>query len=351
MLFALSGTSTLRTEINSDFAREGPIMTTNHARPCLLSAAMALLSAACFSSSTTGSSGGGGGSTTGTSATGSGGSAACQPALLVGAVFVGAGWQMAALDPATGAVTSLSAMPTVMGFTQGGSAYDPATKRLYLIGADVTSDYTLFTIDGPTGATLATVKVPDYSVTNPEVVSGGAIVVLHQPGGTWRTATLDAALGTVASLSAPIAQDGFNVNRGFDPRTNLLYELGSRDGKNRVLTINGATGMLLLDVPMVDINFDSPIVNGAGQILGMHQVGFDWNVAHLDPMTGVITNLAPISVGGIYSGMGTFDPCTNHVYQLTTDGVLTVDGTSGAVISLVPLPGAQANFANIEAVW
>jgi hypothetical protein len=332
-------------------------MTTNHARSCLLSAAMALLSAACFSSSTTGSTGGG--STSGNSASGSGsgsgsgGGAACQPAILMGALFDGQGWQMAAVDPATGAVTQQSSLPAVAGILQSGSAYDPATKHLYMLADDIAFQRKLLTIDGPTGATLATVDVADFTATNPEVVSGGAIVVLHQPGGTWKTATLDAALGTVTSLSASITQDGFTVSRGFDPRTNLLYELGSRDGTSRVLTINGATGTLLLDIPMADFNFDSAIVNGAGQILGMRRVGFglDWNVAHLDPMTGAITNLAPVSLGAVVSGLSTFDPCTNRVYQVTTDGVLTADGTSGAVISLVPLPGAQSNFANLEAVW
>ena len=334
-------------------------MTTNHARSCLLSATMALLSAACFSSSTTGSTGGGGGSTTGNSASGSGsggsgGGAACQPAIVMGALFVAEGWQIATLDPATGAVTPRSALPAVTGILQSGSAYDPVTKHLYLFADDMAFQRTLLTIDGPTGATLATVNVADYTTTNPEVVSGGALFVLHQPGGgSWKTATLDAALGTVASLSGPIAQDGFMVSRGFDPRTNLIYELGSRDGQSRVLTINGATGTLLLDIPMADFNFDSAVVNGAGQILGMHHVGFglDWNVAHLDPMTGAITNLAPISLNGVVSGLSTFDPCTNRVYQMTSDGVLTADGTSGAVISLVPLPGAQWNFATIEAVW
>jgi hypothetical protein len=31
--------------------------------------------------------------------------------------------------------------------------------------------------------------------------------------------------------------------------------------------------------------------------------------------------------------------------------MLTADGASGAVISLVPLPVGESNFANIEAVW
>ncbi len=348
MLSALSATSTLRIEINSDFVREGPIMTTNHARSCLLSAAMALLSAACFSSSTTGGTGGDGGGGTSSSSTSSG--AACQPATLVGAVFVGPGWQMAALDPATGTVTQLSSMPTTAGLMQGGSAYDPATKRLYLIGDDTAMQHTVYTIDGLTGATLATAAITDYTVSNPEVVAGGALLVLRQPAGVWKTATLDAATGTLTNLSS-VVQDGFMASRGFDPRTSLLYEFGSHDGESHILTINGATGTLLLDATMDDFQFENAIVNAAGQILGMHQVGSDWSVAHLDPMTGAITNLAPAPLSGVYSGIGTFDPCTNHVYQLAPDGVLTADGTTGAVISLVPLPFAQSNFASIEAVW
>jgi hypothetical protein len=331
-------------------------MTIDHARSYFLPATLALLSAACISSSTTGSTGSGGGSSSasasgsgGSGSGGSGGGAACQAATLVGALSIAGGWQAATLDPATGAIGALNPIASATAFVQSGSAYDPATKHLYLIGVDSADHPTVFTIDGLTGATLAAATLPDHSVTNPEVVGGGAIMALHQPSGTWQTATLDAAMGTVAPL-LPLPDNGFTMSRGFNPLLNHLYEIGSHDGTGNIFTINATTGALLLDVPLSDVHFSNAVVNGAGQILGLHGGGGTWSVARLNPTTGAITNLAPVSLTGILSGMGTFDPCTNRMYQLTSNGVLTADGTSGAVISLVSLP-AQANFATIEAVW
>jgi hypothetical protein len=337
-------------------------MTTNHSRLYLLSAAVALLSAACSSSSGSGSSsnGGAGGNassggstgndtTSSSSSSGSGG-AACQPARLVGASYAAGAWRMAALDPATGTITALGPLVSATSFAQSGSAYDPATKHIYLLGDDVANHPTVLTIDGLTGATLAAVGLPDFSATNPEVVGGGVIVVLHKSGGSWETATLDAATGTVTSLS-PLPDNGFSMSRGFDPSTNHLFEIGNHNGAGNVLTIDVTTGALLHEAPTADIHLDSAVLNGAGEILGMHEIGSDWHVARLDPGTGAITDLAPVTLTGVYSGMGAFDPCTNRLYELTPDGVLTADGTSGAVISLVPLLGEQGNLATIDAVW
>jgi hypothetical protein len=237
-----------------------------------------------------------------------------------------------------------------MGLQQGGSAYDPATKHLYMLGQNAASQPTVLTVDALTGATLATVSLPDPHAGSPDVVGGGAILILHQPAGSWETAKLDATTGAITSL-AGLPPDGFSADHGFDPGTNHVFEIGNLNGVGNVLTIDGATGALLSSVVTADALFNTAVVNGAGKILGLHGTTGVWSVASLDPTTGAITNLAPVTLTGTYSGMGTFDPCTDRIYMLTPDGLLTVNGTSGAVISLAPLTGGQTSFANIEAVW
>jgi hypothetical protein len=268
----------------------------------------------------------------------------------VGAISVAGIWNMAAISPTTGAVTTLAPMASPMGIQQGGSAYDPATKHVYMIGEDAASQPTVLTIDALTGATLATVGLPDPHVGHPDVVGGGAIMILHQPAGSWQTATLNAATGAIASL-AGLPPNGFSPDHGYDPGTDHLFEIGNLNGTGNVLTINATTGALMSNVVTADAHFGTMVVNGAGKLLGLHGTTGVWNVASLDPMTGAITDLAPITLTGTYGGMGTFDPCTNRIYMLTPDGLLTANGTSGAVISLVPLPGGQTNFVNIKAVW
>lgn len=354
--------SYIRTRDHSTLPEQGPTMTSTLSRSCLLSVAAALLSTACSSSIGSGSTGTGASSTgsggsSATSSTGSGGGdggsggAVCQPATLVGAQYTAGAWQTATLDPMTGAITKLESIAAMTAFLQGGSAYDPATKHLYLLGDDSTNHPRVLTIDGPSGATLTTAMLPDHSATNPEIAFGGALFVLHQPSpGTWETATLNAALGTVAVLS-PLPDNAFTMSRGFDPSTNHLYEIGNRSGAGNIVTLDATTGAQIAEVPTADLDFDSAVVNKAGQILGLHGTGSNWSVARLDPATGAITNLSPITLSGVYPGMCTYDPCTDRVYQITPDGVLTADGTSGAVISLVPLLGEQGSFATIEAVW
>lgn len=301
----------------------------------------------------TSSGGSGSGSvTSGGGATSSGGSggAACQPATLLGARFTGDEWQMAAVDPATGAITALAPLAALpSGFYQGGSTYDPATKLVYLLG-HIADQPAVFTIDGVTGATLHTAMLPGFYAMNPEVVGAGTIVVLHQLDGGWETATLDPSTGTSASLS-PIPSGSFSADRAFDPSTDRLFAFKNNNGEGGVVTLDGTTGAQVVDVPTADTAFSSAVVNGAGDIRGLHQVGGSWSVAGLDPSTGAITDLAPVSLTGAYPGIGAFDPCTDRIYLLTPEGMLTVDGSLGTVISLVQLPAGQANFAAIEAIW
>jgi len=129
----------LRAQDESTLPRELPTMNKDLFRLCFLSTAVALSSAACTSSigsgatssgaTSSGSGGSGGSGTSSGSGTGSGGGA-CQPAMLVGANSTAGAWRMAALDPATGTVTTLSPLASVAGFLQGDSAYDPATKQI-----------------------------------------------------------------------------------------------------------------------------------------------------------------------------------------------------------------------------
>lgn len=244
------------------------------------------------------------------------------------------------MDPATGILTVLGPAPTAS-LLIGFSAYDHATKRIYEFG-----EGELYALDGVTGVLLFTTPLAMQTFNqlyNPIVNDSGQIVVLRL-GNPTGTATLDPVTGSLTDLAATPYNDGFGqAMRAFDPTTNRVYQFGNFF----VLTIDGATGSVLANTPLTDKNFWNPVVNNAGEIIGVNGES-PQHIARLDPATGVVTNLAPYSGEAEMGGM-TFDPCTNRMYQFYGYKVATIDGTTGATIATVTM--AQQNFLNFQAVW
>ena len=226
------------------------------------------------------------------------------------------------------------------GFGDGFAAYDPLTKHLYELGESV------YTIDAVTGAVLNVAKLSTSNVYNPVVNSAGALIVLDLE--TNETATVDPMTGAVTDLAPFSAHGGIGqAFRGYDPITNHIYQLGDAG----VFTIDGTSGETLFSTMQgVPGGLYNPGVNGTGQILGIDLSGGEAQVARLDPMTGAVTDLAitPHNTG-FEQGMYASDPCANLMYQLGNDSILTVDGATGAVISVVPL--SKSNFLNFVAAW
>ena len=95
--------------------------------------------------------------------------------------------------------------------------------------------------------------------------------------------------------------------------------------------------MLLHVAALSTNNAYNPVVTSAGELfvldLDTHET------ATVDPMTGVVTDLAPYaSVAGIAQAFRGYDPLTNRVYQLGAS-VYAFDGTSGELL-----------FSSVEAV-
>jgi hypothetical protein len=294
------------------------------------------------------------GSTESTEGSSSSGGMECEPALLMGPSYSAGTWQMVSLDPTTGVVSTLAPIDAV-GFNQGNSAYDPATQRIHAIGLGGPAETPrVFTFDGLTGTTIASAETPGGS--NIEVVNGSVIVALNQPSpGSWETATLDSATGIVTSLWPVGFAGGFYMDHGFDPLAAHVFQFGELGGTPHVLTFDATAANLGVQLSMQPYAgpFSVPTVNAAGEILGLVEGAGAWyDVARLDPMNGSIVVLQPAAVqlSGTHPGVTTFDPCADRMYTFTPDGVLTIDGTSGAVISLVPAGGGES-VAFLEAVW
>jgi hypothetical protein len=261
---------------------------------------------------------------------------------------VGINWngttpEVASVDPATGILTVLGPAPAVSLYI-GYSAYDHATKRLYEF-----NETEVYAIDGVTGAVLFTTPLPMATwnkYSNPSINQSGAIVVLDYAASAWSTATLDPLTGSLTSL-APVPYSGgfYDAVVAFDRTRNLIYEFGD----TAVVTVDGASGVVLAKVPPADMYLGNPVVNIAGEIIGIHDGAGPWHTARLDPKTGSITDLAPYANVGVEMGGAAYDPCTNRIYQFIGFNVITVDGTTGVTLATVPL--AQQSFGNFQAVW
>lgn len=174
-----------------------------------------------------------------------------------------------------------------------------------MLGEDAASQPTVLTIDGLTGATIATVLVDDPYAANPDVVGGGAIRIVHQTTpGNFESATLDAVTGAITGL-AGLSYSGFSADHGFDPGTNRLFEIGNLNGTGNLLTIDATNGMVMSSIVTADAHFGTAAVNGAGELLGLHGTMTVWHVARLNLTTGAITDLTPITLSAAAAGMGT----------------------------------------------
>jgi hypothetical protein len=245
----------------------------------------------------------------------------------------------ARLDPTTGVVTDLAPLGSLGGVSEGFAAYDHLTKHLYELGDS------LYTIDAVTGALLDAVPL-STDVINPVVNSAGQLFVLDYD--TFYTAIVDPTTGAVTDLAPFQAPDIAETFRGYDPLTNRVYQFG-----DTVYAFNGTSGAQLfstMEAPAAGLGgLYNPGVNGTGQILGIDLGGSTPQIARLDPLTGAITDLAPVPPSATFAeGMYAFDPCANLMYQLGLSTLLTVDGATGATVSIVTVSN---DFLDFVAAW
>lgn len=154
--------------------------------------------------------------------------------------------EQAALDPMTGALTTLSAIPVLGGYGQGLSAFDRTADRLYRVGDDFTAIF-----DGTTGALLGSITlsyggVGIKNLYNPVVTRAGALigVVSIAPPMTY-TSRVDPATGAVTPLApfnAPTAQG----IRTYDPCTDRIYQFH----QSTMDVVDGTTGQHLSTVAL-----------------------------------------------------------------------------------------------------
>ncbi len=158
-----------------------------------------------------------------------------------------------------------------------------------------------------------------------------SLVGINWTGTEWQTARLDPVTGNLTVLAALSVPAGFAQGfSAYDPITKHVYEFG---GDSRVYTIDGVTGALLGSA-LSESNVYNPKVNGTGQIVVLHYNGTAAETATLDPTTGALSSLAPLPYSSFGQAECAVDSKTNRIYQFGPNIVLTIDGTTGAMLAV-----------------
>jgi len=276
------------------------------------------------------------------------------------------GRQVVIIDPATGAVTPVSASTSPpLPSASGVNALDAGGHRLFFIGTPSSeTDSRLFTVDTQTGALLSSPTIAGSASAPFQSLDYDAgestLYGLRNPGDAGRQVVrIDVATGAVTPVSASIAPP-YAAPSGvsaLDATGNRFFFVGTpgADPNQHVYTVDTGTGALV----------SSPVVSAGVAVLGMvydeaEAKLFIWQnpgdggrqIALLDPATGVVT---PVSASiapplGSSSGVVALDASGNRIFFAavptaeTDSRIYTVDTNTGAVISNPTVAGSATQF-------
>lgn len=278
------------------------------------------------------------------------------------------GRQLVEIDPATGAVTPISASvsPPLPGVS-GCAALDEDGHRFFFTGTPTgETDSRLYTIDTVSGAILSS---PVLTGSASAFVEGMAyddaedvLYAVRNPGdGGRQIVSIDPATGAITPISASISPPLPSASGvdSLDDAGNRYFFVATPTGEtdSRVYTVDTATGAVLSSPAIV--GSAAAFINGLEWdpidhvLYGVRNPGDGGRqVISIDPATGAVT---PISASispplPSSSAVNALDASGNRLFFIASppagETIYTVDTTTGAVISSALTGGAF--FAALE---
>jgi len=283
------------------------------------------------------------------------------------------GRQVITVDPATGAVTTVSAsISPPLPSSSGDNAIDAAGNRFFFIATPTgETDSRIYTVDTVTGALLSSpiiagsvlepVQSLDYDAVE------GVLYAVRNPGDAGRQVIrLDPATGVVTAVSASIMPPNGTPGgvSSLDEAGNRYFFVGTPgvETTQRIFTVDTATGVLL-GSPTIAGGPTTPVLGLAydaaeNKLFAFRNPGdAGRQIVIIDPATGAVT---PVSGSispplGSMSGVVALDAAANQFFFTgvvtgETDWRLyTVDTSTGAVVNNPVLVGsATAFFSGLE---
>lgn len=273
------------------------------------------------------------------------------------------GRQVIALDPATAAVTPISAsVDPPNGTPSGVVALDAGGGRFFFAGTPAAdTDMRIYSVDTTTGAVLSSPTITGGGVLGLEYDEAEDVLyALQTPTatGSKRVVTLDTATGTPTAVSGNLAT-AIGMPSGattLDPSGNRFFFVGTQDAETtqRIYSVDTATGALLASPTILgDVITGLEFDDAAGILYGLRTPPDGGKqVVALDPATGgttdVSANLAPSL--GMASGVTGLDAGGDRFFFVATPNsetdsrIYTVDTNSGALVSNPTITGSAFQF-------
>ncbi len=274
------------------------------------------------------------------------GQVAAQPALadrLFGVGFVPPdSFELVAIDPVTGGMTTLS---TLSGVTAvGRSAFDSASQRYFLQVLDSSFADRLLVIDTQTGTVLANPLLPpgqglgtlQFEPTTGRLL-GDMFIAATPTGANWLVA-INPLTGQVAPVGA---LSGVPVGNSALDAATRRYFLPILDSPftSRLLVVNTQTGAVLGSPLLSTIPSSLEFDPASGRLLGVAFISGSPTLVTIDPVTGQLTPVATLPVLGPTSPpVSALDAVTHRFFLSAFDSslskrLLVVNTQTGTVLA------------------
>jgi len=274
------------------------------------------------------------------------------------------GRQLVSIDPATAAVTPISAsIDPPNGTSSGVVALDTGGGRFFFVGMPSSgTDWRLYSVDTGTGAVISSPAIdPATSILGLEYDDAADVLYgMRNPGdGGKQIVTYDPATGVATPISASISPP-LGVPGGvtaLDAAGHRFFFIGTPSAEfvHRVYTVNTVTGAVI----------SNPTVDPATSILGLEYDDAEGvlyalrnpgdggkQLVRLDPATGAATvvsaSIAPPL--GIPGGVNALDTVGNRFFFIGVPSaesdfrIYTIDTATGAVPSNPTITGSASQF-------
>jgi len=273
------------------------------------------------------------------------------------------GRQVITIDPATAAVTPISAsIDPPNGTPSGVVALDAGGNRFFFAGTPpAETEMRIYSVDTQTGAVLNNPTITGGSVLGLEYDEAEDVLyALQTPTATSskRVVALDTATGAPAAVSGNLAT-AIGMPSGattLDPSGNRFFFVGTQDAETtqRIYSVDTQTGALLASPTIIgDVITGLEYDDAAAVLYGLRTPPDGGKqVVTLDPATGATTNVsANIAPSlGMASGVTGLDAAGDRFFFVATPNsetdsrIYTVDTASGALLSNPTITGSATQF-------